>query len=1024
MIQYFFHPGNNKILEVPILSIFDRKKLEKQGYILATMDQRDRHIAKKQAREEDRRKAVQENPDMLHLQYVSANSHDGYGYTSRYFEDKLIEKGIYLDRAYTGQKIGLCYLTPPNIALLETPIKILYTMFESTKFPDHWEHFFRQADYIWVPTTFCQKIIKDQFGLFAELVPLGYDPDTFRYVERRRSGEEPYTFLHYDAFKSRKGWDLVFNAFTQEFQNGENVKLIFKTTAPREPLPFDQYKNIEIVKAILDNNEMLELMRRSDCFVFPSLGEGFGLPPLEAMVTGMYTIASSRTGMADFVKPTITKYEKVWAEYDSHSIEKGKAGYQYKPDLSELRQAMRYAYENRPSIRYQYAEKKTLTKTINLLEKKIKDIDSKVLNLKTYRRKIVLLTEDGTIYSGGRYYTWQLAIALQEAGFNVHVYTNRVPTFLQDFQEYQQPTIHVVPDVKKVDTDALFYIASPLRGITRALELGKQYNRPCYVLIFDPKPTLEQYKHTEREQEWEEAADAIKQSSCKIVTIADFLHKDIKKWLGKSDIRTIYPAVNNKAIDEAESEKKQPNWVTYVSRLDKGKNVDHVLDAVKGTGLHLQIITSQDNVGIQKMIEERDMQELVTVRWDISDKDKFTIIKQSLAVINGSQYEGFGIWAAEAISCGVPVVAYDFPAFKEIQKKTASPNFYFARYKDKEDLREELKKAVQDNKAKKTNAFNFSCLTHSVKSTFPKYPDFIYAKCDRRDVEIEQVKKYPPNKRIAFVNDYTIEQHHGGLQQRIETLRDGYGVGLITPENEKDIDKYDSFIIGNLWKFTDEFKKNLLNRQFVMMSCDMQGYYTSYWRPFYERAQLVTFSSSRQRDLYATKYKMRATALAPSPVDPLKYTIKKNVKRKPNTVIVPSVITHIKNTDVAVKYAKDYPNKSFTFCGKNMMGQDGEELIREIENLPNCSYIGEQTPDQMIDLYNSHTDALFIPDTHNTYETFGRVPVEAYLCGCNLIHNGKYGAYEDYFRFNDREQIIIAMQQAPQQFWNLVENYV
>jgi glycosyltransferase involved in cell wall biosynthesis len=51
----------------------------------------------------------------------------------------------------------------------------------------------------------------------------------------------------------------------------------------------------------LSDTEMIDLYRGAECFVFPSLYEGFGIPPLEAMACGAPVVSSDRTSMPEVV---------------------------------------------------------------------------------------------------------------------------------------------------------------------------------------------------------------------------------------------------------------------------------------------------------------------------------------------------------------------------------------------------------------------------------------------------------------------------------------------------------------------------------------------------------------------------------------------------------------------------------------------------------------------------------------------------------------------------------------------------
>lgn len=51
----------------------------------------------------------------------------------------------------------------------------------------------------------------------------------------------------------------------------------------------------------VSDEELLALYRGAECFLFPSLYEGFGFPPLEAMACGTPVISSGRTSLAEAV---------------------------------------------------------------------------------------------------------------------------------------------------------------------------------------------------------------------------------------------------------------------------------------------------------------------------------------------------------------------------------------------------------------------------------------------------------------------------------------------------------------------------------------------------------------------------------------------------------------------------------------------------------------------------------------------------------------------------------------------------
>lgn len=49
-------------------------------------------------------------------------------------------------------------------------------------------------------------------------------------------------------------------------------------------------QNVKIINNKLDRNEYVELLQNASCYVSPSKGEGFALPPREALAIGLPVI--------------------------------------------------------------------------------------------------------------------------------------------------------------------------------------------------------------------------------------------------------------------------------------------------------------------------------------------------------------------------------------------------------------------------------------------------------------------------------------------------------------------------------------------------------------------------------------------------------------------------------------------------------------------------------------------------------------------------------------------------------------
>lgn len=346
MKQYFLNPQTQEVVEIEVRDLQHLHILRKK-YRTATPRQRLDYLNNVIEVEKQQARAL----NLQNIFYMApTHNRDGYGTTAFNMKRRAVKYGYWFNKEPEGQKVGLCYHLPNTLSLVKTPVKLVYTMFETNKYPAFWEPFLKEADHVMVPTQFCADIMKDNFGVEAEIIPLGFDPDFFYYIDRtKQKDDHKFTFLHYDAFKWRKGWDLVFTAFNAEFgeEGGDDVQLIFKTTLPWSP-PLYEYKKIKVIKGIYPQEEMIEILREADVFVFPSRGEGFGLTPLEAMATGMPAIFPNTTGFTHYYRENgyPLDVEPVQARYDNTELRKLDLGTYMEPTIASLRTSMRKAYED------------------------------------------------------------------------------------------------------------------------------------------------------------------------------------------------------------------------------------------------------------------------------------------------------------------------------------------------------------------------------------------------------------------------------------------------------------------------------------------------------------------------------------------------------------------------------------------------------------------------------------------------------------------------------------------------------
>lgn len=201
---------------------------------------------------------------------------------------------------------------------------ILRTTFETDRIPAGWLPHFEGFDEVWVyAETTRQAFIRGGApGEKLRVVPTGVDVETFCPEGPKAQLPECldgcFVFLSVFDWQARKGWDCLLRAYCHEFAAAENVGLYLKVTRnhghtlaqvrAQADAILQKYQGslqsrpkIYIDDSLLSTQDLAALYRTVDAFVLPSRGEGWGLPWLEAMASGLPTIATEGSANAEYM---------------------------------------------------------------------------------------------------------------------------------------------------------------------------------------------------------------------------------------------------------------------------------------------------------------------------------------------------------------------------------------------------------------------------------------------------------------------------------------------------------------------------------------------------------------------------------------------------------------------------------------------------------------------------------------------------------------------------------------------------
>lgn len=169
------------------------------------------------------------------------------------------------------------------------------------------------SDYLLTVSKFSKEHIVNYFRLNANSVEIVYNgvnsifsPKTMSEETRVRYGiNRPY-IMGLGNFRGYKNIGRLLQAFAILKDKGcdEILVLCGKFSLDMAQKIIRETVRKEIINSVilvndLDDNQLREFYSSASVFVFPSLSEGFGIPPLEAMACGCYVVASSAASIPE-----------------------------------------------------------------------------------------------------------------------------------------------------------------------------------------------------------------------------------------------------------------------------------------------------------------------------------------------------------------------------------------------------------------------------------------------------------------------------------------------------------------------------------------------------------------------------------------------------------------------------------------------------------------------------------------------------------------------------------------------------
>lgn len=246
-------------------------------------------------------------------------------------------------KPFTLERIGVIQSTPDFFVNCHSDYRIGYTMVENTHVGKKWVGAINKMDHLFVPSTQLVDVF-EKYGVKVPItvMPEGYDPEEYKFIERYK--RDVFTFLMVGWLDERKNWETMVQAFMSEFAPDEPVRFIFKNSNPQFGYEMPVDKRIKVIDRRLTEKELVDLYGLADCFVFTTRAEGFGLPALEAMATGLPVILTNWLGSADMCDDRYN-YSIDPIDLNFRIVRPDQQGWMANIDPQELMYWMRHVYE-------------------------------------------------------------------------------------------------------------------------------------------------------------------------------------------------------------------------------------------------------------------------------------------------------------------------------------------------------------------------------------------------------------------------------------------------------------------------------------------------------------------------------------------------------------------------------------------------------------------------------------------------------------------------------------------------------
>ena len=269
---------------------------------------------------------------------LSKSKADGYGYASYRISSGLKKAGVSLlepeDFLYLKSDVMSVGLDPekgfvfqsepdnidiyinnclPQDFTFMDSYNIGFSYWETTKMPSSWIPMLNRCDEIWTTSKWAGDVFKQNTGhKNVHSFNLGIESDLFWSSDNIPDGR--FTFLHVGSPSTRKNTQMAVDAFIKTYGHRKDFQLIVKSMGPPDARIRDSGMNhgaiamhdrIHVIDYEISESELADLYRSAHCLLYPTMGEGWGMIPFNAIACGTPTICTNATACTEYAELSV-----------------------------------------------------------------------------------------------------------------------------------------------------------------------------------------------------------------------------------------------------------------------------------------------------------------------------------------------------------------------------------------------------------------------------------------------------------------------------------------------------------------------------------------------------------------------------------------------------------------------------------------------------------------------------------------------------------------------------------------------